>query len=167
MQVGLMVGNESLPLCFLDLRHNNNPKVPNYKKHKNIKPSLDRLGQRHMTKKLQGNKKITKRKIQATNNKVLDCTASLRFFKKYRQPIIEFWSVPVPVRKTVWYKKHTFQVSSRFQLKLCTSFVQFVHFLYICRNSMYMFCSIIIIENFDLYNRCIQTWNYNTNRNNM
>ena len=166
MQVGLMVGNESLPLCFLDLRHNNNPKVPNYKKHKNIKPSLDRLGQRHMTKKLQGNKKITKRKIQATNNKFLARTGSLHFFRKYNWLLQNFGLYRYRYA-TVWYKKHTFQASIRFQLELCTSFVQFVHFLYICRNSMYMFCSIIIIENFDLYNRCIQTWNYNTNRNNM
>ena len=37
------------------------------------------------------------------------------------------------------YKKHTFQVSSRFWSKLCASFVYFVHFLYICRNVMYSF----------------------------
>ena len=49
----------------------------------------------------QGNKKITKRKIQATNNKVLVRTASLHFFKKYRQPLIKFWLVLVPVRGTV------------------------------------------------------------------
>ena len=54
-----------------------------------------------MTKMSQGNKKITTRKIPATNNKVLVRTGSLRFFKKYRQPIIKFWSVPVPVRETV------------------------------------------------------------------
>ena len=34
-----------------------------------------------------GNKKIT-RKILATNNKVLFCTGSLGFFKKYQQPMI-------------------------------------------------------------------------------
>ena len=49
----------------------------------------------------QGNKKIITRKISATNNKVLVCRGSLRFFKKYRQPIIKFWSVQVPVRETV------------------------------------------------------------------
>ena len=54
-----------------------------------------------MTTMLQGNKKITTRKIPAMNNKVLVRTGSLRFFKKYRQPIIKFWSVPVPVSKTV------------------------------------------------------------------
>ena len=37
------------------------------------------------------------------------------------------------------YKKHTFQVSSRFQSELFTCFVDFVHFLYICRNFMYIF----------------------------
>ena len=47
-----------------------------------------------------GNKKIT-RKIMATNNKVLVRTGSLAFFKKYQQPIEEFWSVPVPVCETV------------------------------------------------------------------
>ena len=47
LQVGLMVipiklGSESLPLCFLDLRHNNNPR-PHKTKKRNIKPSsLDR-----------------------------------------------------------------------------------------------------------------------------
>ena len=49
----------------------------------------------------QGNKNITTRKIPAANNKVLVRTGSLRFFKKYRQPIIKFWSVPVPVREKV------------------------------------------------------------------
>ena len=37
------LGSESFPLCFLDLRHNNNPKAPQNEKQKNIKPSsLDR-----------------------------------------------------------------------------------------------------------------------------
>ena len=40
-----------------------------------------------MTKISQGNKKITTRKIPATNNKFLVCTA---FFKKYQQPIVKF-----------------------------------------------------------------------------
>ena len=53
-----------------------------------------------MTTMSQGNKKIT-RKIPAANNKALVCTGSLRFFKKYRQTIIKFWSVSVPVRETV------------------------------------------------------------------
>ena len=57
-----------------------------------------------MTKMSQGNKKITTRKIPATNNKVLVRTGSLRFFKKYRQPIIKFWSVPVPVRERARFK---------------------------------------------------------------
>ena len=38
------------------------------------------------------------------NNKVLVCTGSLWFFKKYWQPIIKFWSVLVPVRRTVHFK---------------------------------------------------------------
>ena len=50
----------------------------------------------------QGNKKITASKIPATNNKVLICTGSLLFFKKYWQPIIKFWFVPVPVCETVY-----------------------------------------------------------------
>ena len=54
------------------------------------------------------------------------------------------------------YKKRTFQVSSRFQSDLCASFVQFVQFLYICKNLMYIFCIFIIIQNIDLYNLCIQ-----------
>ena len=54
------------------------------------------------------------------------------------------------------YKKHTFQVSSCFQSELCTSFVQFVHCLYICSSLMYIFCTFIIIENFDLYSLCTQ-----------
>ena len=45
MQVELMtippskLGRESLPLCLLDLRHNNNPKAPQNQKQKNIKSS--------------------------------------------------------------------------------------------------------------------------------
>ena len=56
-----------------------------------------------MTKMSRGSKKITTRKIPATNNKVLVHTDSLQFFKKYRQPIIKLWSVPVPVRETVHF----------------------------------------------------------------
>ena len=55
-----------------------------------------------MTTVSQGNKKIT-RKIPRTNNKVLVCIGSLGFFKKYQQPMIKFWSVPVLLRKTVWF----------------------------------------------------------------
>ena len=58
-----------------------------------------------MTKMSQGNKKITTSKIPATSNKVLVRTGSLSFFKKYQEPIIKFWSVPVPVRKTVRFLK--------------------------------------------------------------
>ena len=58
-----------------------------------------------MTAMSRGKKKITTRKIPATNNKVLVPTGSSRFFKKYRQPVIKFWSVPVPVRETVQKKK--------------------------------------------------------------
>ena len=58
-----------------------------------------------MTTMSQGNKKITTRKIPATNNKVLVRTGSLHFFKKYQQPIINFWSVPILVRKTVRINK--------------------------------------------------------------
>ena len=49
------------------------------------------------------NKKIRTRKIPVTNNKVLVGIGSLCFFKKCRQPIEKFWSVPVlaPVRETV------------------------------------------------------------------
>ena len=46
-------------------------------------------------------KKTTSKKILARNNKVLVCTGSLHFFKKYQQPIEKFWSVPVPGRETV------------------------------------------------------------------
>ena len=53
-----------------------------------------------MTTMSQGNKKVTTRIIPATNNKVLVCTGTLRFFKKYRKPIEKFWLVPVPGRKT-------------------------------------------------------------------
>ena len=55
-----------------------------------------------MTKISQGNKKITTSKIPARNNKIFVCTAgSFHFFKKYQQPIIKFWSIPVPVHETV------------------------------------------------------------------
>ena len=57
-----------------------------------------------MTTMSQGNKKIKTRKIPATNNKVLVRTGSFRFFKEHWQPIIKFWWVPVPVRKTVQLK---------------------------------------------------------------
>ena len=53
----------------------------------------------------QGNKKV--RKITATNNNVLVHTDSLGFFKKYRQPIEKFWSVPVPVCETVQISNRT------------------------------------------------------------
>ena len=59
-----------------------------------------------MIKMSQGNKKITTRKIPATNNKVLARTGNFLFFKKYRQLIIKFWSIPVPVRETVRIKNH-------------------------------------------------------------
>ena len=52
-------------MCFLDLRHNSNPKAPQNEKQKNIKPSsLDRQDKDIATMP-QGNKKITK--IPATN----------------------------------------------------------------------------------------------------
>ena len=54
-----------------------------------------------MTTMSQADKKIATRKIPATNNKVLIRTGSLRFFKKYGQPIERFWSVPVPVHETI------------------------------------------------------------------
>ena len=54
------------------------------------------------------------------------------------------------------YKKHTFQVLSHFWSKLCTRFGHFVHYLYICRNVMQLFCTFIIIQSFYLYNHCIQ-----------
>ena len=54
-----------------------------------------------MTKMSQGNQKITTRKIPTTNNKFLVRTCSLHFFKKYQQPIIKFWSIPVWAHKTV------------------------------------------------------------------
>ena len=54
-----------------------------------------------MTKAAQGNKKITTKKLPATNNKVLIPAGRLRFLKKYRQSIIKFWSVRVSVRETV------------------------------------------------------------------
>ena len=56
-----------------------------------------------MHKMSQWNKKITKRKMPATNNKVLVRTGSLCFFNKYQQPVIKFWSVPVPGHETVWF----------------------------------------------------------------
>ena len=46
-----------------------------------------------------------KQKDNNKKNKILVRTGRLRFFKGYRQPIIKFWLVPVPVRETVRYKK--------------------------------------------------------------
>ena len=57
-----------------------------------------------MTTMSQGNKKITTRKARAMNNKALVRTGSLGFFRKYWQPIIKFWLVPVLVRETVRWK---------------------------------------------------------------
>ena len=54
-----------------------------------------------MHKMSQGNKKVIKRKIPATNNKVSVCTGLLCFFNKYRQTIIKLFSVSVPIRETV------------------------------------------------------------------
>ena len=59
-----------------------------------------------MTAMSQGNKKITSRKIPATN-KVLVHTGSLRFFKKYQLPITKFSLVPLPVRETVHINMYT------------------------------------------------------------
>ena len=77
-----------------------------------------------MTKISQGNKKITTRKIPVTNNKVLVRTDSLLFFKKYRQPIIKFWSVPVPVRETV---RNIFHIA----LMLFNNLQNFSHFSFV------------------------------------
>ena len=66
-----------------------------------------------MTTMSQGNKKITTRKIPSTDNKVLVRTGSLHFFKKYREPSIKFWSVPVPVRETVRKKEKSYHMSKR------------------------------------------------------
>ena len=44
-----------------------------------------------MTTMSQRKQKMITRKILATNNKVLVCTGSLHFFKKYRQPIEKSW----------------------------------------------------------------------------
>ena len=80
------------------------PQGPTHnEKQKNIKPSLDKVEQKHMTKISQGHKRITTRKILATNNKVLVRTSSLLFFKKYQQPIIKVWSVPVLICETIRY----------------------------------------------------------------
>ena len=53
----------------------------------------------------QGNKKIKTRKVPATKKGFLIRAGSLiqpvLFFKKYRQPIIKFWPVPVAVHETV------------------------------------------------------------------
>ena len=59
-----------------------------------------------MTAMSQGNKKITSRKVLATN-KVLVHTGSLRFFKKYQPPITKFWLVLLPVRETVHINIYT------------------------------------------------------------
>ena len=76
---------------------------PHKTKNKNIKPlSLDR-SHKDMTTMSQGNKKIT-RKIPATNNKYWFLPVVCAFLKKYRQPIINLWSVPVALRETVRWK---------------------------------------------------------------
>ena len=57
-----------------------------------------------MTKMSQGNKKIKARKVPATKEEFFITTSSLiqpAPFKKYRQPIIKFWPVLVPVHETV------------------------------------------------------------------
>ena len=78
-------------------------------------------------------------------------TYKSRFGQLVVQVLYSFYNVCM-------YKKHTFQVSRRFWSKLCTSFVHFVQFLYymqLCRNVM-MQRTFIIIQNFDLYDLCIQ-----------
>ena len=57
---------------------------------------------------------------------------------------------------SLYVQKNTFQVSRCFQLELSTSFAQFVHFLYTCRSLMYIFCTFIIIQNFDFRHLCLQ-----------
>ena len=83
----MRVGSESLPLCFFDLRHNNNPKAPQNEKQKNIKPSsLDRQDKDSYNVTRKQKDKNTSNKY----NKVLVLTDSSHFFKKYQQPIIKF-----------------------------------------------------------------------------
>ena len=67
----MKLGSESLPLCFLDLRHNNNPKASHNEKQKNIKPSsLDRLDKaKTYDYNVTGKQKETTKQIPATNNK--------------------------------------------------------------------------------------------------
>ena len=69
----------------------NNPRAPHNKKNKNNHKSIGRA-KAHSTKMSQENKKITTRKIPATNNTILVRTGSLRFFKKYRQPVSKKFS---------------------------------------------------------------------------
>ena len=63
-----------------------------------------------MTKMSQGNKKIKARKVPATKKGFLIRTGSLiqpvLFLKKYRQPIIKFWPIPVAVHETVLISVH-------------------------------------------------------------
>ena len=70
-----------------------------------------------------GNKKITKRKLPATNNKVLVRTGSLHIFKKYRQPLIKFWSILVPVCGTVRKIKMTNQKPENLKIPWWSDYV--------------------------------------------
>ena len=92
-----------IPLVLFDLRHNNNPKAPHTTKNKKILNHYSIAISKAKTwlKYHKETKKITRRKIPAKNNKVLVRTGSLLFFRKYWQPIIKFWSVPVPIRETI------------------------------------------------------------------
>ena len=95
-------GSETLPLCLLDLGRNSNPKARHTTtKNKKYKTITGLVGQRYMTKMSQSNKKIRIKEKLPKNNKVLVLIGrlwhSLRFFKKYRQPIRKLWSVSAPV----------------------------------------------------------------------
>ena len=76
-----------------------------------------------MTTIPQRNKKITTRKIPAANNKLLVRTSSLRFFKKYWQPIEKFWSVPILVRETVSIFKYSQKPWMRMKLTMTSIFI--------------------------------------------
>ena len=56
----IKLGSESLPLCFLDLRNNSNPKARQNKKQKSIKPSSigrTKTYDYHVTRKQKDNNK--------------------------------------------------------------------------------------------------------------
>ena len=103
-------------LMRLDLSHNSNPKAPHNKKNKKM---LNHHPASRAKSWLECHKRKTKIWQQTKFWFVPVVWYSLRFLKKYRQPILELWSAPVPVSETVRFYKSLWLLWGLFQPPCC------------------------------------------------